>query len=156
LAEHGLQVEPSKCKAWVPNATEVNPNIEAHVPMVLHGLPVLGTAAQAEHSCLITLPSSSASTNTLLEEDANKRLASTQKDAVLLQQMAQTSTDSPVRYAAWLMLTRSLASRLDFDMRILPAATLTPTINAFTATLLHTAAVILDLPDLTNAMLAQA
>ena len=70
--------------------------------------------------------------------------------------MAQTSTDSPVRYAAWLVLTRSLASRLDFDMRILPAATLTPTINAFTATLLHTASVILDLPNITNAMLAQA
>ena len=69
--------------------------------------------------------------------------------------MAQTCTDEPVRYAAWLMLTRSLASRLDFDMRILPAATLTPTITLYTATLLQTASVILGLPDLTNIMLAQ-
>ena len=123
--------------------------------MVLNGLPVLGTAAQSDHSCLITLPTSSASSDLLLT-DANKRLHSAQKDAELLQQMAQTSTETPVRYAAWLMLTRSLASRLDFDMRILPAATLTPTINTYTATLLRTASIILDLPDLTNTMLAQA
>jgi len=55
--------------------------------MVLGGLPVLGTVAQADHSCLITLPSSSAPANLLLE-DANKRLQSAQKDAELLQQMA--------------------------------------------------------------------
>ena len=71
LADHGLQVEPSKCKAWVPSASETNPNIEAHVPIVLHGLPVLGMAAQSEHSCLITLPTAPASANQLLA-DANK------------------------------------------------------------------------------------
>ena len=46
------------------------------------------------------------------------------------------------------MLTRSLASRLDFDMRILSAAILTPAINTFTTTLLRTASFILDLPHL--------
>ena len=70
--------------------------------------------------------------------------------------MAQTNTDVPVRYAAWLLLTRSLASRLDFDMRILPASILTPAISAFTSTLLKTASTILNLPHLTDIMLAQA
>ena len=54
------------------------------------------------------------------------------------------------------MLTRSLAARLDFDMRILPATILTPAITAFTATLLRVARTILNLPALTDAMPAQA
>ena len=70
--------------------------------------------------------------------------------------MAQTCTDVPVRYAAWLMLTRSLASRLDFDMRILPATILTPAITTFTSTLLQTARTILNLPHLADIMMAQA
>ncbi len=54
------------------------------------------------------------------------------------------------------MLTRSLAVRLDFDMRILPATTLYPLITSFTSMLLCTARAILDLPSLTDDMLAQA
>ena len=41
-------------------------------------------------------------------------------------------------------------------LRILPAIILIPAITAFTATLLHTARVILDLPHLTDDILAQA
>ena len=41
-------------------------------------------------------------------------------------------------------------------MRILPATILAPAITAFTATLLRVARTILDLPALTDAMLAQA
>ena len=100
LANHGLQVEPSKCKAWIPADAQKNLNIDTHVPVVLGGLPVLGTAAQSEHSCLTTLPSSNVPTTNLLA-DAHKRLQSAQQDADLLQQMAQTNTDVLVRYAAW-------------------------------------------------------
>ena len=71
LSDHGLQVESSKCKAWFPEDTQ-NLNINNHVPVVLGGLPVLGTAAQSDHSCLITLPNSDLPSLTLLA-DAHKR-----------------------------------------------------------------------------------
>ena len=106
--------------------------------MVLGGLPVIGIAAQSDRSCLITLPTSDVSASAFLA-DATKRLLPAQEDASLLEQMAQTSIEVPVRYASWLMLTRSLASRMDFGMRILPATILTPAITTFTATLLRVA-----------------
>ena len=155
LSDHGLQVEPSKCKAWIPADTTKNLNIHSHVPVVLGGLPVLGSAAQSDHSCPITLPTSQVPSLVLLA-GAHKRLQQAQTDADLLERMAQTPTEVPVRYAAWLMLTRSLSSRLDFDMRILPVTILTLAITAPSASLLRVARTILNLPALTDAMLAQA
>ena len=53
------------------------------------------------------------------------------------------------------MLVRSLAVRLDFDMRILPSSVLAPTICDFTQTLLITAQTIIGLGDLPNLSLDQ-
>ena len=94
LSDHGLQVEPSKCKAWIPEETTKSLNIDSQVPAVLGGLPVLGTAAQSNHSCLIIRPTSDTPSLTLLA-DAHKRLQQAQDDAILLEQMAQTSTFCP-------------------------------------------------------------
>ena len=79
-----------------------------------------------------------------------------EEDADLLEQMAESSTDVLVHYAAWLMLTLSLAVRMEFDMRILPAETLTPVITAFTARLLRVAKSVLGLTSIPDTMLAQA
>ena len=54
------------------------------------------------------------------------------------------------------MLTRSLAVRMDFDMRILPAELLTPVVTAFTARLLRLAKCVLGLAGISHTMLAQA
>ena len=53
------------------------------------------------------------------------------------------------------MLVRSLAVRLDFDMRVLPADLLTPIIVAHTALLFRTAKHILALPHVSDVMLTQ-
>ena len=62
--------------------------------------------------------------------------------------MVATSCEQPTRYAAWLMLVRSLAVSFDFDMRILPSSVIAPTICDFTQTLITTAQTILGLGDL--------
>ena len=69
--------------------------------------------------------------------------------------MVATSCEQPTRYAAWLMLVRSLAVRLDFDMRILPSSVLAPTICDFTQTLITTAQAIIGLGDLSNLSIEQ-
>jgi hypothetical protein len=155
LATHGLKVEPTKCKAWVPGNFEVDQNIQKFIPVVTDGLPVLGTAAQSAHSTLITTPAHPIPMKRLVV-DVHKRLELATSDAELLINMAETTTEMPVRYAAWLMLVRSLAVRLDFDMRILPADILSPIVTQFTATLLRVAKAILHLPDLSDPMMAQA
>ena len=53
------------------------------------------------------------------------------------------------------MLVRSLAVRLDFDMRILPSSVLAPTISDFTQTLITTAQAIIGLGDLSNLSIEQ-
>ena len=64
--------------------------------------------------------------------------------------MVETSCETPVRYAAWLMLVLSLAVRLDFDMRVLPSDLLTTPITSHTATLVRVAKHILALPRTTE------
>jgi hypothetical protein len=155
LAANSLKVEPSKCKAWVPANRDIDHGIQVHVPVVTDGLPVLGTAAQAGNSTLITVPDHPIPLQRIVA-DAHSRLLQTDADADLLVQMVETKTEQPMRYAAWLMLVRSLAVRMDFDMRILPAEVLSPLILHLTATLLRTARSILGLPHLSDIMLAQA
>ena len=53
------------------------------------------------------------------------------------------------------MRTRFLAIRLDLDMHIFPAEGLTLIVTSFIARLLHAAKTILELPFLTDAMMAQ-
>ena len=54
LRDHGLELEPKKCKAWIPENQHVDTSINKVIPVFISGLPVLGTAAQAKHSTPIT------------------------------------------------------------------------------------------------------
>ena len=56
LKDNGLRVEPKKCKAWRPQDTSSNEEVNNLISVVASGLPVLVTAAQAMHSTLITSP----------------------------------------------------------------------------------------------------
>ena len=123
----------------------MNQDVQAHVTVTLEGLPGVGTVAQAQHSALITLPDSPLPGNRLTA-DAHARLKQMEEDAELLEQMAVTQTEQPVRYTARPMLTRSLAVCLDSDMRILPAKSVTPIVTSFIARLLQAAKTILGLP----------
>ena len=78
-----------------------------------------------------------------------------QEDARLLKEMALTPTKQCTKYAAWLMLCRSLAVRLDFDMRILPKEVLLPIITELNDAILDAAQIIANLPDLSAAQLSQ-
>ena len=69
--------------------------------------------------------------------------------------MALTPTKQHTKYAAWLMLCRSLAVRLDFDMRILPKEVLLPVISEFNSTILETARSIANLTGLTAGQMSQ-
>ena len=53
------------------------------------------------------------------------------------------------------MLVRSLAVRMDFDMRVLPADLLTPLITVHTAMLFRVAKHILGLSEITDVMQVQ-
>ena len=92
--------------------------------------------------------------NVLLAE-AHSRLNNADSDAQLLREMVATSGEQPTRYAAWLMLVRSLAVRLDFEMRILPSSVLAPMICTFTQTLITTAQAIIGLGDLPTLCIEQ-
>ena len=115
---------------------------------------MLGTAAQAQHSTLITHPAHHTPTKLLLA-DAFSRLKQAETDAELLTRMVSTTTEVPHRYAAWLMLVRSLAVRSDFDMRILPAHLMTTIVTSLNAMLINPAKHVLGLSHLTDIMVAQ-
>ena len=113
------------------------------------GLTVLGSAASGSHKTTISLPSHPTPISILLAE-AHARYTTASQDAQLLKDMVTTSCEQPTRYAAWLMLVRSLAVRLDFDMRILPSSVLAPLICDFTQTLITTAQTIIGIGDLST------
>ena len=87
--------------------------------------------------------------------DATLRAEQANDDANLLIHMVETTCEVPVRYAAWLMLVRSLAVRMDFDMRVLPADLLTPLVTSHTAMLFRVAKHILGLSAISDVMLVQ-
>ena len=87
--------------------------------------------------------------------DATMRAEQANNDADLLIHMVETTCETPVRYAAWLMLVRSLAVRMDFDMRVLPADMLTPLVTAHTAMLFRVAKHILGLSQISDTMPVQ-
>ena len=118
------------------------------------GLTVLGSAASGTHKTTITLPSHPTPVNILLSE-VHSRHSLACHDAQLLKDMVTTSCEQPTRYVAWLMLVRSLAVRLDFDMRILPSSILAPIICDFTQTLISTAQTIIGLGDLSTLCIEQ-
>ena len=157
LAKYGLIVEQTKCKAWIPS--KISPFSDAVQVfgadnVSTSGLTVLGSAASGSHKTTISLPSHPTPINLLLAE-AHARFNNADSDAQLLRDMVATSCEQPTRYAAWLMLVRSLAVRLDFDMRILPSSVLAPMICDFTQTLITTAQAIIGLGDLPTLCIEQ-
>ena len=87
--------------------------------------------------------------------DATMRAEQANNDASLLIHMVETTCEVPVRYAAWLMLVRSLAVRMDFDMRVLPADLFAPRLTSHTAMLFRVARHILGLTEINDLMLVQ-
>ena len=82
-------------------------------------------------------------------------LSRAKDDSNLLLKMLETPLAVSTRQAAWLMLVRSLAVRLDFDMRILPPVVINRIVASFQQTLLATATAILDLSNVTDTMRQQ-
>ena len=157
LATYGLHVEQTKCKAWIPSKLSPFPDaIEVFGAdnVSTSGLVVLRSAASGSHKTTISLPTHPIPLNILLAE-THSRFVDADSDAQLLRGMVATSCDQPTRYAAWLMLLRSLAVRLDFDMRILPSSVITPMICAFTQILVTTAQAIMGLGDLSTLCIEQ-
>ena len=154
LKDHSLEVEPKKCKVLVPQKRHVDATIDALVPVVTSRLPVLGTVARAKHSTLITNTAHPIPMAGLLA-DVTVRSQQVDNDAELHIHMVETTCEVPVPYAAWLMLVRSLAVRLDFDMRMLPASLLTPIITAHIAMLFRVTKHILGHSKMTDVMLVQ-
>ena len=169
LQQFNLLVEKSKCNAWIPDdsapAAAVQEAVSSDgITIVTGGLTVLGTAAAGEHATLITLNHDSTD---IVVADVRARLQHAQSDAKLLVEMAhqsdakllvemaQTPTKQHIKYAAWLMLCRSLAVRLDFDMRILPKGVLLSTLSEFNTSILETARSIAELPHLTSGQMSQ-
>ena len=152
LRKFDLIVEQSKCKAWIPSKISPFPDavkVFGADNVSTSGLTVLGSAAAGAHKTTITLPSHPTPIPLLLAE-THARFVTANSDAQLLRDMVATTCDQPTRYAAWLMLVRSLAVRLDFDMRILPSSVIAPTICDFTQTLITTAQAIIGLGDLSS------
>ena len=106
------------------------------------------------HSTLITSPVYLILMAGLLA-DVTLRSKQADDDADLFIHMVETTCEIPVRYAALLMLVRSLAVRLDFDMSIPPSDLLALLITAHTATLFRVAKHILGLSRITDPMLVQ-
>ena len=157
LKKYGLLVEQTKCKAWVPSMISPLPAAVAVFGpnnVSTSGLTVLGSAASGTHKTTISLPSHPTPVDILISE-AHERYTVACQDAQLLKSMVVTSCEQPTRYAAWLMLVRSLAVRLDFDMRILPSSILAPIICDFTQTLISTAQSIIGLGDLSTLCIEQ-
>ena len=157
LAKYGLIVEQTKCKAWIPS--KISPFSDAVQVfgadnISTSGLTVLGSAASGSHKTTISFPSHPTPINLLLAE-AHARFNNADSDAQLLRDMVATSCEQPTRYAAWLMLVRSLAVRLDFAMRILHSSVLAPMICDFTQTLITTAQAIIGLGDLPTLCIEQ-
>ena len=111
LAQHDLIVEQSKCKAWIPSKPSPFPDavkVFGADNVSTAGLTILGSAASGSHKTTITLPSHPTPIPLLLAE-THARFVNANADAQLLRQMVATSCEQPTRYAAWLMLVRSLA-----------------------------------------------
>ena len=157
LAKYGLIVEQTKCKAWIPSKISPFPDavqVFGADNVSTSGLTVLGPAASGSHKTTISLPTHPTPLSILLAE-THSRFVDAVGDAQLLHDTVATSCDQPTRYAAWLMLVRSLAARLDFDMRILPSSVIAPLICAFTQILVTTAQAIIGLGDLRTLCIEQ-
>ena len=152
LQKFNLLVETSKCKVWIPNGSTPLACITETLKLSPDALPVLGTAAGGSYATVIT----SVQTSSPLTVDADKRLSKAREDAALLCRLVDTPLSTHKRYAAWLMLCRSLAVRMDFDLRVLPPSVMAPLIKPFLELLQDTAKQILGLEGLSPTMLEQS
>jgi len=155
LGEFNLLVETTKCKAWIPDDSPPLPSIAEALTIVTGGLPILGTAAAGNLATFVTVRTDSTH-SAALTADASARLESATADAELLTRLVDTPLSVSTKYAAWLLLCRSLAVRLDFDMRILAPTHLSEIVTRFQHTLFKVARKIIGLPNITPQQLIQA
>ena len=111
LHNAGLPMEVSKCQTWIPSAMAVNPNLHAIVPQSLSGLPLLGTAACGEFEQLL-------GPFGLHLEPATKRLQASVTLADQLCDLADVQLDISSKNAVWILLSRLLSHKLDYDARV--------------------------------------
>jgi hypothetical protein len=121
LAESGLEVQQAKCHSWVPQTPQILPqvnNVVEQVPPEQHGLPLLGSAAQGAFETFLSVYSVGI-------QPKIKRSDKAAKLSQLIKQM-QESLSAPKKQAAWPLLLRVLAVRLDYDCRISDPMALIP------------------------------
>ena len=117
LRHRGLLLEPTKCHSWIPSATRITPLLDSVVQQDLRGLPLLGSAAEGEFESMLG-PFALHSTPIL------KRLDNATALTNALLRMCTVVLDCPSRQCIWILLSRLLCHRLDFDSRVLSFATL--------------------------------
>ena len=117
LLHRGLHLEQTKCRSWIPSATEVLPTLNSVVVQDLSGLPLLGSAAEGEfESCLGPFALHSA--------PVQKRLDNARLLTSALLDMCSVVLECPSRQCIWILLSRLLCHRLDFDARMLSHSTI--------------------------------
>ena len=149
LKDFGLMVETTKCKAWNPSETPFEVGVTMLVEQVFNGLPVLGTAADGQFATVLAVTQSRA-VEAAIVESTTKRLQAADEDATLLERLIDTQLEVPKRQATWYMLVRSLAVRLDFDMRITPSLYIHPLVTQLEHTLERVAEKVLGIGTLTE------
>ena len=108
----GLHLEHSKCHSWIPQAEFVNPVIDCIVKQDLRGLVVLGSAAEGDLE-------SHLGPFALHTDPVHKRIAAAQQLSEALCHMATTVLECASKQAIWILLSRLLSHKLDFDARVL-------------------------------------
>ena len=107
----------------MPTATELIPFLNDTVPQNMHGLRILGNALEGSYATYL-------GPWTLGSEATAERLAEARKFATALQEMAahaaRGTSRTPLRQAAWTLLTRSLCSALTYDCRVSSPASTAP------------------------------
>ena len=135
LAEAGWTLVWSKSHGWVPGTDEAPATPQrqqdhgalfALVQRCTSGMPVLGSAADGEHALRLGTGVSPAQP---AEERASAGAAACQAAAALPTLGLAEST----LHAAWLVLARSAARRLDYDARMCAGHDLAPALNRLDA-----------------------
>ena len=131
-----LNVNISKCSAFVPAASEIDTNITTIMPQRLDGLPLLGSAVQGEFEHFL-------GPLALALQPTQKRVIKAIALAAVLREMAQCNLACPKLQVSWVMLRSVVAHALDFDARIHSPAVLQPFAEQLKQAVLQTAGVIL-------------
>ena len=119
LAERGLMLEQTKCHAWIPSATSVQPALDAVITQDLRGIPLLGSAAEGEFESFL-------GPFALHSDPLIKRVDRARSLAAALLEMCVVVLETASRQCIWILLSRLLCHCLDFDARVLSHASLEP------------------------------